>query len=99
MTLALIIFNVAAVVALVALAALLVSRKGIRRQLRRKVVIHTVDGRSIKGILVAEHSDVIALSHAEYLQGAEAAQLAGSLLFPRAKILFIQVMSAPAESA
>ncbi|HXS32258.1 MAG TPA: hypothetical protein VN758_00620 [Solirubrobacterales bacterium] len=99
MTIALIAFNLVALIALVALAALLVTRKGIRRQLRRSVVVHTVDGRSISGVLTTEFSDALELTNAEYLQGTEAAQLAGTILFPRAKVLFIQVLPVPAESA
>jgi small nuclear ribonucleoprotein (snRNP)-like protein len=45
----------------------MIFRRGLRRFLRRTMVVHTKDGRSFRGILVGEHADCIVLSHARLL--------------------------------
>jgi hypothetical protein len=42
-------------------------RSGLRRRMRRSLVVHTRDGRSFRGVLSAEHADCIVLEQAELL--------------------------------
>lgn len=42
-------------------------RRGLRRRLRRTVVLHTRDGRSFRGVLVAEYADCLVLEQAVHL--------------------------------
>lgn len=54
------------------------------------VVIHTQDGRSIRGILVAEHADRLTLREAFYLHESGAQDAGGLVHVPRDNVAFLQ---------
>ena len=55
------------------------------------VVVHTRDGASIRGVLLAAHSDVYVLRHAAYLNGdGSKVALDGEALIPITRVGFIQ---------
>jgi len=57
---------------------------------REEVVVHTRDGRSIKGVLVATYRDGLALRHAvAFLEGGDS-PLTGDVLIPRENVSFVQ---------
>ena len=69
-----------------------ISRKPYLRELEAEtVVMHTRDGASIRGVLLAAHSDVYVLRHAAYLNpdGGSVA-IDGEALVPIARVGFIQ---------
>lgn len=45
----------------------MIFRRGLRRHLRRTLVVHTKDGRSLRGVLTHEHTDCLVLSQARLL--------------------------------
>jgi hypothetical protein len=55
------------------------------------VIVHTRDGASIRGVLVAVHSDVYVLRHAAYLND-DGSRLAidGEVLLPVSRVAFFQ---------
>lgn len=57
---------------------------------RQTVVVNTRDGRTIRGVLMSEHSDRVTLVEAFYLAGSGEHQLAGQTHVPRSNISFIQ---------
>ena len=69
-----------------------ISRRPYLKQLEAEtVVLHTRDGASIRGVLLAAHSDVYVLRHAAYLSddGGTVA-IDGEALVPIARVGFIQ---------
>ena len=55
------------------------------------VVVHTRDGSSIRGVLLAVHSDVYVLRHAAYLNGdGSKVAIDGEALVPLGRVGFIQ---------
>jgi small nuclear ribonucleoprotein (snRNP)-like protein len=55
------------------------------------VIVHTRDGSSIRGVLLAVHSDVYVLRHAAYLNGdGSKVAIDGEALVPTARVGFIQ---------
>jgi len=67
---------------------------GIGRQLRESIVVHRVDGQSVKGVLVGEFKDCIKLTHVEFLGGETEVLLAGDILIPHSRIAFVQLVPA-----
>ncbi|HVQ60388.1 MAG TPA: hypothetical protein VMS60_15920 [Solirubrobacterales bacterium] len=94
MTYAFLALTILVIAASAAVVITLERRRGIRRHLRRSIVIHTVDSRSLKGVLIGEFADTIELAHTEYLHGGEESLLAGTILIPRDQIAFVQVVPA-----
>lgn len=69
-----------------------ISRRPYLKELTAEtVVVHTRDGASIRGVLLAVHSDVYVLRHAAYLN-ADGTQVAvdGEVLMPLTRVAFIQ---------
>lgn len=62
------------------------------------VVVHTRDGVSIRGVLLAAHSDVYVLRHAAYLNddGSKVA-IDGEVLVPVTRVAFMQRLLEAAE--
>lgn len=63
---------------------------------RRTVVVHTTDGQSIRGVLVAAHHDVVILAHAFALGSEGTAQtIDGEAHIPRIKVAWTQALPSP----
>lgn len=55
------------------------------------VVAHTLDGRSIAGVVAGAYRDVLVLAHASLLvEKGEPVQLEGEQVIPRAQMAFLQ---------
>ncbi len=68
-----------------------------RHVIRRRVTLHTRDGRSLEGVLVGVYRDAYALAHAEYLlEDGRREQLPGEVLVPADNLSFVQ---APFEAS
>jgi small nuclear ribonucleoprotein (snRNP)-like protein len=69
-----------------------ISRRPYLKQLRAEtVVVHTRGGSSIRGVLLAVHSDVYVLRHAAYLNGdGSTVAIDGEALVPTTRVGFIQ---------
>jgi hypothetical protein len=72
---------------------------GVGRHLRESIVVHRVDGQSVKGVLVGEFKDCIKLTHVEFLGGETEVLLAGDILIPQSKIAFVQLVPARGQGA
>lgn len=66
----------------------MIFRRGLRRFLRRTMVVHTKDGRSFRGVLVGEFADCIVLSHARLLD--EDVSLGGEPVILRENVSWAQ---------
>ena len=68
--------------------------RGLERHVKRRVVIHTTDDQSLRGVLRASYRDSIELASVEYLDRAreEPRQLPGSALVLRSKVAWLQVL-------
>lgn len=64
----------------------------IDRLTRRSVVVHTRDGASMRGILVAAHRDCLVLAHVRYLAGEGEVTVDGEAVVPRDTVAWLQVM-------
>lgn len=61
----------------------------------RSVAVHTSDGRSLTGVLVAVHRDVLVLRHAQVLDDAGQPVTAdGKVAIPRGRVVFVQILAA-----
>jgi len=69
-----------------------ISRRPYLKELEAEtVVMHTRDGASIRGVLLAAHSDVYVLRHAAYLNAdGGSVGIDGEALVPIARVGFIQ---------
>ena len=69
-----------------------ISRRPYLKKLEAEtVVMHTRDGSSIRGVLLAVHSDVYVLRHAAYLNGdGSTVAIDGEALVPVTRTAFIQ---------
>lgn len=61
------------------------------------VVVHTVDGRSLRGYVVRAPGPVIVLDDAAYLENGEAHALGGIQTVPRTNVAWIQELAAPPQ--
>jgi small nuclear ribonucleoprotein (snRNP)-like protein len=59
---------------------------------RRRVVVHTKDDRSLRGVLMHTHADSYVLARAEYLDEANPADLSGDVLVLRSNVSFVQIL-------
>lgn len=60
--------------------------------MRRRVVVHTKDDQSIRGVLTATHRDCFVLAQPEYLQQAQPEHLPGEVLVLRSNVSWIQIL-------
>lgn len=65
---------------------------GTQELLRKRVVANLADGSSIRGVLTADHPEVIVLEHAEYLNGRQPEHFSGRAVLPRAHVLWFQAL-------
>lgn len=69
-------------------------RDWLARSIRRRVIVHTTDDRSVEGVLVAHDRAGVALASAAYLDAGPAPlALAGDLWLPRDRVRFVQVLT------
>lgn len=68
-------------------------------RVKRRVAVHTSDGKSLLGVLVAAYPDVLVLRHARILDpGSDTPPaLDGDAAVPRKNVSFVQVL--PADGA
>jgi len=69
-----------------------ISRRPYLKQLTAEtVVLHTTDDASIRGVLIAVHSDVYVLRHAAYLNpDGSKVTIDGEVLVPVTRVAFLQ---------
>lgn len=66
-------------------------RRYLRRLVRGRVIVHTTDNRSLRGVLAAEYRDCIVLEAPEYLgEAGEPNELAGRAVILREKLSWLQ---------
>lgn len=65
---------------------------GVRRLVRRRVVVHTKDDRSIRGVLTHNYRDCMVLAQPEYLHEAKPTELEGDAVILRDNIAWLQVL-------
>jgi hypothetical protein len=70
----------------------------LRWKRRSFITVHTVDDRTIEGVLTAAARDGIVLTAAVYPHDGEKIPLAGAVFIPRHKVLFVQVTDASTDS-
>lgn len=61
---------------------------------KRRVAVHTVDNRSLTGVLAGVYADVVVVTHAQLLEPGGSAALDGAVAIPRAQVAFVQVLPA-----
>lgn len=83
---------IAAVAAAAVLAAVgyAVTRRGVARYEKRRVVVHTKEGTSLQGVLVGSYADCFALREAKYL--SENADLGGEAVVLKANVDWVQAL-------
>lgn len=60
----------------------------------RRVVIHTKDDRSVRGLLIGSHVDCFVLGVPEYLNEAQSVDVPGSVVVLKSNVSTIQVLEA-----
>ena len=70
-------------------------RRGLQANLRRTVIAHTRDGKSIRGILAQEYRDSVVLAQPEYLNETNPIDLGGEVLILLANVSIVQIVSVP----
>ncbi len=77
-----------------------ISRKPYLKNLEAEtVVVHTRDDASLRGVLVAVHSDVYVLRHAAYLNpDGSRVEADGEVLIPVTRVAFLQRISPAGEA-
>lgn len=80
--------------ALVVRALIDLRAPGLDKLTKRRVVVHTKDDQSIRGILVAVHHDSLQLTGVEYLEKAreEAQGIPGEAMVLRSNVSWLQVL-------
>jgi small nuclear ribonucleoprotein (snRNP)-like protein len=68
-------------------------REYFRELVRRRVLVHTKDDRSIRGVLCADYEDCVVLDAPEYLGEAQVEKLSGPAVIPSQNLSWIQVLS------
>lgn len=68
------------------------SRNGLKRLVRQRVVVHTRDERSIRGVLLEIYRDCVVLAEPEYLQEAKPAELKGNAVIPTENVAWLQIL-------
>lgn len=64
-----------------------------RRLLKRTVIVHTLSGQSLRGVLEGVYRDCVVLRHVHHLD--EKADLQGELVIPRDRVDFYQTVEVP----
>jgi hypothetical protein len=70
--------------------ARLVEGTWLRRATKTELLVHTVDERTIKGVLVETGREGLILRAAAYLEGQSSIPLAGETYIPRERVAFVQ---------
>jgi hypothetical protein len=66
----------------------------VKRLVRSRVIAHTTEGQSIRGVLTGEHLDCIVLEPAEFLrEAADPESINGRAVVLRDKLSWLQVLS------
>lgn len=65
-------------------------RRWLRRQFRRKVLVHTRDNQTLEGVLEADAPDGLVLRAARFLEGDGQVPLAGEIFVPRENVAWLQ---------
>ncbi|MFA7265125.1 MAG: hypothetical protein WC054_02335 [Candidatus Nanopelagicales bacterium] len=73
------------------------ARKWIAQLTANRVAVHTVNGESLRGILLAVHGDCLVLTAAQILSEHGARPLDGDVVVPREQVAWIQQLP-PAEA-
>lgn len=56
------------------------------------VVVHTVQGQSIRGVMTGAYKDCLVLDHAVFLAGDTTTNIDGEAVIPRASVAWIQTL-------
>lgn len=67
------------------------------RELEGRQVVAHLENRSLRGVLVKAYPEGYTLTHPEWLQAAQPANLGGSLFLPREKVTMLQVFEPSPE--
>lgn len=67
-------------------------KRFLRRHLGHRVVIHTKDDQSIRGVLTGVYSDVLVLEAPEYLGEAQPSDLDGRAAVPNSNFAWAQLL-------
>lgn len=62
----------------------------LQRITRETVVIHTLSGASVRGVLVAAYRDCLVLAHATYLTADSTEPVDGEAVIPREQVAWLQ---------
>jgi len=93
MEIAVVMLSVGIFATLGVLAVVVLERRPLlRRQMSRRVVVHTTESASIEGTLTAYSRDGAVLTAARYLDG-DGTDLGGDTFVPAGKLHFIQMVS------
>jgi hypothetical protein len=76
----------------------MLKRRLFRSKLRRSVIVHTKDGKSIRGLLTQEFADGLVLALPEFLNETDPIDLGGELLVHASNISITQVLPVVAEA-
>jgi small nuclear ribonucleoprotein (snRNP)-like protein len=68
-------------------------RSYIRKLTRQRVIVHTRDDQSIRGVLKEVHPDCIVITAAQYLDKATTEDVSGTPVIPRENVAWLQVLS------
>lgn len=63
----------------------------------KTVVVHTVNGSSLRGVLKGTYADCIVLTHARYLYADGYQDVDGEAIIPRPQVAWVQVMQPGGE--
>lgn len=68
--------------------------KWLDRRVKRRVAVHTADGKSLLGVLVGVYPDVVVLRHARILDAGSdtTPALDGDVAVPRSQVSFVQIL-------
>lgn len=66
--------------------------RGVRKLVRSRVVVHTRDDQSIRGILTASYRDCFVLAEPQYLGEAQPSDLEGRAVILRDNVAWLQVL-------
>lgn len=90
MTALLLILAAALILAIAALAFVTIRDRTSEALASNTVIVHTTDDKSIRGVLVAQHSDRLTLREALYLHSSGDQPVGGLVHVPRRSVSWIQ---------
>lgn len=67
-------------------------RRFLRRHLGQRIVVHTRDDQSLRGVLTGVHTDVLVLDVAEHLGPTDAAPVEGRSVVPHSNFAWAQLL-------